>query len=282
MPTFDTPAPVCVVLSLAFGQVRVVASDRAETSVEVYPRDRYDQADMQAAEHLHVDCTDGRLVVDAAEPCGNDGAVIVIIHVPTGSSLRGQGMAADFLGVGELGACQLRTGMGHIRLDRTGSLQLTASLGTVTVGHATGTVEATADRGDTHLGQVEGTVTVHAKGEGDITVREAHGAARLHAEKGDVRVSRAHSCVDARTSHGDIHVGEVARESLVAATTFGSIRIGVARTSGARLFLESTAGTCYTSLSLLEACEQADEIVHIQARTGIGDIVAEHSGAATE
>ncbi|MGB8941376.1 MAG: DUF4097 family beta strand repeat-containing protein [Streptomyces sp.] len=281
MPTFDTPAPVRVLLSLAFGQVRVVASASARTTVEVYPRDGDDRADTQAAGSLHIDCADGRLVVSAAEPGGTDGAVIVVIHVPTGSSLHGQGMAADFLGVGELGDCQLSTGLGHIRLDRTGSLRLTASLGTVTVGHAAGSVETTADRGDTHLGEVEGTVTVRAKGEGDISVREAHGTARLHAENGDVRVGLAHAAVDVRTRQGDIHVGEMARESLVAATTFGSIRIGVARTSGARLFLESTAGTCYTSLSLLETCEQADEMVRVQARTGIGDIVAEHSGTST-
>ncbi|WP_184503646.1 DUF4097 family beta strand repeat-containing protein [Streptomyces botrytidirepellens] len=278
MPTFDTPAPVRVVLSLVFGQVRIVASDRAETMVEAYPRDSDDQDDVQTAEQLRVDYADGRLLVNVPEPGGSGGAIIVVIAVPTGSSLHGRGMAADFLGVGELGDCQLSTGLGHIRLDRTGSLQLAASLGDITVDRAAGTVEATADRGDVHLGQVEGGATISAKGEGDATVGEVRGVARLHAEKGAIRISRAHADVEARTTQGDIDVGEVVRGSVVTATTSGSIRIGVAETSSARLTLDSTAGTVYTSLSLLEACDHADEVVRVQARTVIGDIVVKRSG----
>ena len=279
MPTFDTPLPVRVVLSLVFGQVRIVASERTETIVKVYPRDSGDQEDVQTAEQLRVGYADGRLLVNVPESGGSGGAVIVVIAVPTGSSLHGRGMAADFLGVGELGECQLSTGLGHIRLHRTGNLQLAAALGDITVDRAVGTVEATADRGDVYLGLIEGRTTASATGEGDVTVGKVRGVARLHAEKGAIRISQAHADVEARTTHGDIDVGEVVQGSVVAATTFGSIRVGVAETSGARLSLDSAAGTVYTALSLLEECEQADEVVFVQARTVVGDVVVERSGA---
>lgn len=277
MPTFHTPAPVRVVLSLAFGQVRIDASDRAETMVEAYPRDSDDEDDVQAAEQLHIEYADGRLLVNVPEPGGSGGAVDVVIAVPTGSSLDGRGTAACFRGVGELGECQLRTGLGQIRLHRTGSLQLVAALGDIRVDSAVGTVEATAERGDVHLGLIEGSTTISAKDEGDATVGEVRGVARLYAEKGAIRIGRAHDDVEARTAHGDIDIGEVVRGSVVATTTFGSIRVGVAETSSARLSLEAAAGTVYTSLSLLEAWAQADDIVHVQAQTVIGDVLVERS-----
>jgi Putative adhesin len=279
MPTFDTPSPVRVVLSLVFGQVRIDAGDRAETKVETYPRNSDDQEDVLTAEQLRIGYTDGRLLVHVPEPDGggSGGAVVVVIAVPTGSSVHGRGTAVDFLGVGELGDCRLSTGLGHIRLDRTGSLQLAAALGDITVGRAVGTVEATANRGDVRLGLVEGRATISAQGEGDATVGEVRGAVRLHAEKGAIRISRAHADVEARTTHGDIDVGEVVRGSVVTTTTFGSIVVGVADTTNARLSLDSAAGSVYTSLSLLEAREQADEAVWVQARTVIGDIVVKCS-----
>ncbi|MFF9061864.1 DUF4097 domain-containing protein [Streptomyces sp. NPDC101213] len=278
MPTFDTPSPVRVVLSLVFGQVRIIASDLTETVVEAYPRDSDNRDDVHAAERLRTDYADGRLLVDVPEPGGSGGAVILVMAVPTGSSLHGRGTAADFLGVGELGECRLSTGLGRIRLHRTGSLRLAAALGDITVDRAVGTVEATADCGDVHLGLIEGSTTISAKGEGDATVGEVHGAARLHAEKGAIRIDRAHADVEARTTHGDIDVGEVVQGSVVATTTFGSIRVGVAGTSGARLSLDSAAGTVYTSLSLLGADEPTDDVVRVRARTVIGDVVVERSG----
>ena len=39
MPTFDTPEPITVTLELGVGDVRITASDRADTVVEVRPSD---------------------------------------------------------------------------------------------------------------------------------------------------------------------------------------------------------------------------------------------------
>lgn len=278
MPTFETPSPVRVVLSLVCGQARIVASDRADTTVEAYPRESDNQDDVQTAQQLHIEYADGRLLVNVPEAGGCGGAVIVVIAVPTGSSLHGRGMAADFLGAGELGECRLRTGLGHIRLHHTGSLQLDAALGDITVDCAIGAVEATAGRGDVRLGLIQGRATISAKGEGDATVEEVRGAARVYAERGAIWIGRAHDKVDARTTHGEIGVGEVRHGSVMAATTFGSIRIGVAENSRALLSLDAAAGTVSTALSLLATHEQADEVVFVQARTVIGDVVVERSG----
>lgn len=277
MPTFDTPAPIHAVLDLTFGQVRIVAGDRAETTVEAYPRDSDDREDLRTAEHLHVDCADGHLFVAVTEPGANGGAVVVVMTVPTGSSVDGRGRAVDFLGMGELGDCRLSTGLGRITLDRAERLQLAAALGDIRVGSAAGSVEATADRGDVHLGHVGGSATVTALSEGDATVDEVHGAARLYTENGAVRIGRAHADVEATAAQGDIDIDGVVRGSVVATSTFGSILVRVAGHSGVRLCLDSAAGTVYRSLSVLAAGEGADEVVWVRARTVIGDIVVERS-----
>lgn len=282
MPRFDTPAPVSVVLSLMFGQVRIVAGDQAGTTVRAYPRDSADQDDVRAAERLRVEYAGGRLLVDVPAPGGSTGAVVVALTVPTGSDLQGRGTAADFLGVGELGTCRLSTGLGHISLERAGSTHLTASLGGITVGHAAGSVQARADGGNIRLGRVEGAATVMTTGEGDAAVEEVRGAARLLTERGAIRIGRAHADVEAHTADGDIDLDRVARGTVVATTTLGSIRVGVAAGSGARLSLDSAAGTVYTALSLQEArqeswAEAAGDVVRVQARTAVGDILVERS-----
>ena len=49
MPTFATPQPIHVSLELAAGAVRISASERTDTVVEVRPRDPASAADVQAA-----------------------------------------------------------------------------------------------------------------------------------------------------------------------------------------------------------------------------------------
>ena len=55
MPTFDTPEPISVTIELGVGDVRITASDRTDTVVEVRPSDPTDEADVQAAEQTRVE-----------------------------------------------------------------------------------------------------------------------------------------------------------------------------------------------------------------------------------
>lgn len=42
MPNFDTPEPISVTLELGVGNVRITASDRTDTTVDVRPSDASD------------------------------------------------------------------------------------------------------------------------------------------------------------------------------------------------------------------------------------------------
>ena len=65
MPTFDTPEPISVTIDLAVGDVRIIASDRADTVVDVRPSDASNEDDVKAAEQTRVEYADGQLLVKA-------------------------------------------------------------------------------------------------------------------------------------------------------------------------------------------------------------------------
>jgi len=48
MPNFETPEPISVTFELGVGNVRIAASDRTDTTVDVRPSDESDESDVQA------------------------------------------------------------------------------------------------------------------------------------------------------------------------------------------------------------------------------------------
>ena len=54
MQSFDTPAPISVVLDIAAGRVHLVAAERADTTVEVLPANASKGRDVKAAEQTTV------------------------------------------------------------------------------------------------------------------------------------------------------------------------------------------------------------------------------------
>jgi hypothetical protein len=65
MTTFDTPAPILVTLELGVGDIRIEASERSDTLVEVRPSDGAKPADVTAAEQTRVEFDNGILVIKA-------------------------------------------------------------------------------------------------------------------------------------------------------------------------------------------------------------------------
>ena len=50
MPIFETPEPISATIDLAVGDVRITASDRHDTVVDVRPSDASHEPDVRAAE----------------------------------------------------------------------------------------------------------------------------------------------------------------------------------------------------------------------------------------
>ena len=97
MATFNTPEPISVDVELGVGDIRIEASVRTETAVEVRPSDPARKADVTAAEQTRVEFANGHLLVKTPSgwrhwmPHRGDGSIDVEIGLPEGSRVRGRG-----------------------------------------------------------------------------------------------------------------------------------------------------------------------------------------------
>lgn len=275
MPTFDTPEPITAVIDTVAGHVRIHASDRADTVVEVRPSDESQETDVRAAEQTLVEYAGGRLLVKAPKSkirslFGRTPSLDVTVELPSGSRIEGDAWA-DIRCTGRIGDSEFDSAAGSIRLDHTGRLKLRTAAGDVSVGRASGHIDATTSAGKIWLGDIAGGVVKTSNG--DITVGEVAGDARLITASGDITVERALAAITAKTAYGSVRIGEIVRGAVVLETGFGDVELGVRDGTAAWLDVHSKFGTVRSDLEGAEGPGDSDETAEVRARTGYGDIV---------
>ncbi|MFC8173451.1 DUF4097 family beta strand repeat-containing protein [Streptomyces sp. NPDC057242] len=217
MQTFQTPAAITAVVEIPAGHIRLVAADRADTTVEVRPAVASRSKDVKAAEETTVAFADGVLRIEAPEAkslLGSSGSVEVTVRLPAGSRVEAKAAAADLRGTGRLGDVSFDSAQGPVELDEAASVRLTLQDGDITVGRLDGSAELTTARGDLRIAEALGGQLVLATQSGSITVGAAPGvSATLDAGTTHGRVSNslrnaegagAGLTIRATTAHGDI------------------------------------------------------------------------------
>jgi hypothetical protein len=279
MPTFPTPEPISATIDVAVGEVRIVASERDDTVVDVRPTDPSDEDDVRAAQETLVDFARGRLIVRAPKPGlrawlrpDTGGSVDVTIELPAGSNLNGAGGAADFHCDGRLGALSLKTGLGQIRIDRAETVSLKTGSGDISVERVTGHAQVTTGAGDVRVGGVERTAAI-TTAKGDTWVGAAGGDLRVKAAAGSIAVDAAEASVGAKSAYGDVRLGQVGRGSVVLETHAGDVEVGIPEGTAAWLEASSAAGRVHNALEAADAPGPSAQTVEVRARTSIGDVV---------
>lgn len=193
MHTFVTPVPPSAVLDIPAGRVRIIAADRADTTVEVLPADASHGRDVKAAEQTEVRYEDGTLRVESSARSrilGSSGSVEVTIHLPTGSRVDAKAASAGFRCTGRLGDVVYEGAHGPVEIAEAASARLTVLAGDISVGRLGGPAEISA-------------------GKGDIRIAEARsGKVDLRTEAGEISVGAARgvsASLDAGTGFGRIH-----------------------------------------------------------------------------
>lgn len=281
MPKYETPEPISVTLELGTGNVRIAASNRTDTVVEVRPSDEADESDVKAAQQVRVDYANGMLRVTGPKARAFDfsrktRSVDVSIELPSGSQVSAETQMGDIRCADRLGECRLKTLAGNFWLERTGPLRLDTSVGHVTADGITGNAEISTGSGKVQIGEVEGTAVVK-NSNGDTTIGAVAGDVQVRAANGDICVERAGADVDAKTSNGSIRLGEVARGSVVLETAMGDLEIGIAEGTAARLEVNTGFGHMHNLLENATRPEETDETVEVRARTSYGDITIHRS-----
>jgi hypothetical protein len=123
MPAFDTPGPIAATVVVAGAQVRVTASDRADTVVLVEPIDKASKKDIKVASKTKVDFAAGQLSVKTTVSGGKNGSVAITIGLPAGSGLVAYLAHSRVHADGSLGDCELHMASGRAQLDRISALQ---------------------------------------------------------------------------------------------------------------------------------------------------------------
>jgi hypothetical protein len=277
MPTFDTPEPITVTVELCVADLRIVASERADTAVEVRPSHAERKGDVAAAEQTRVEYADGRLLIRAPKGwrrsalLGGRESIDVAIELPTGSRLRGDAAVAALRGIGRLGECHFKISAGSIDIADVGPVQLRTSAGDITLGRVAGDAELATSSGALRVESIDGTAVVK-NSNGDTRIGEISGDLRVSGANGDIVVDRARAAVVAKTANGDVRVGEVSVGAIQAETARGRIDIGVADGVAAWLDLQTSFGTVQNNLDAAAPPAAGEDTVQVRARTAFGDI----------
>jgi hypothetical protein len=276
MPAFDTPDPITADIQIYLGQVRVHASDRADTVVEVRPSDPSSEASVQAAERTIVEFSAGRLLVKDPKPKALRyllpwrGSIDVTIELPAGSRVETQG-AADLIAIGPLGQTVLHSSYGDQRLEETGPLEVKASNGDISVDRVTGPAEVTTSTGAIRIGTIDGPGTLKAS-TGAITLGEATGDLQLKTAHGDITVGRVLADLTAKTAHGGIRIDTAVSGTMHLETGYGKVGVGIAEGTAAWLDLHSKNGVVRNALDAAEGPETTDTVVEVHVNTNWGDV----------
>lgn len=281
MPIFETPGSIAVTMELSVAEVRITASDRSDTVVEVRPSNEADESDVEAAGQVRVDYTNGTLRIIGPKGRAFDfshrtRSVDVSIELPTGSQVSAAVQMGNLSGAGRLGECRLKTSAGNVSLDRTGPLRLDTSAGHVTAEGITGNAEISTGSGKVRLGEVAGAAVVK-NSNGDTAIDSVTGDLRVRASNGDIRVERAGAGVDAKTSNGSIRLGEVVRGSVVLGTAMGNLDIGIADGTAAWLEVDTAFGQVRNEMAHATRPDGAANTVEVRGRTSFGDITVHRS-----
>ncbi|MGW2445312.1 DUF4097 family beta strand repeat-containing protein [Streptomyces sp. NPDC001494] len=218
MQKFDTPAPVSALLDIPAGQIRFIAADRTDTTVEVLPADASKGRDVKMAEQIEVAFAEGVLRIEAPAAkhriLGSSGSVEVTVQLPAGSRVEAKAALAELRGVGRLGDVDFEGAQGSVKLDETAAARLVLQAGDVTVGRLGGSAEISTQKGDISVAEAQ---------RGEVTLRTQHGGITVGASRG------VSASLDAGTGYGRIHNalrnadGAAAGLTIHATTAYGDI-----------------------------------------------------------
>ena len=285
MPKFETPEPIAITVDVFLGDIKIIASDRTDTVVEVRPSDAAKKDDVRAAQETEVDFAAGHLTVQGPKwwskmhtLFGGNPSIDVTMEVPAGSRLHGTASVGRFMVTGELGQCELKTSAGDMQLEKAGPLELRTTGGNITVDQVVSRASITTGTGIVRIREIDGD-TVVKNSNGDTTIREVAGDLQVNAANGNITVERPRGSVTAKTANGNIRIGDASRGTVRLETSAGELEVGIHPGTPAYLDVNTKSGTVQNLMEAADQPAQSEETVHVYARNSFGNIIIRHATA---
>lgn len=279
MPTFSTPEPISARIDLAAADVRVIASDRSDTVVEVHPSDSAREPDVKAAGQTTVEYTAAGLLIRGPKrtlSLRKVGYVDVTVELPAGSAIEADAGVGALRFAGRLGKCRAKIGAGDVEVDQAGPVDLHSGAGAITVDHVAGHAEITTGSGRLRVSHIDGSAVIK-NSNGETWVGDVAGELRVNAGNGTVAVGQAGAGVTASSGNGEIRVDDLTRGSASLKTGYGEIQFGIHAGTAAKVDAYTRFGNVRNSMDAAESPEPSDEVLEVHARTNFGDIVIRRS-----
>ncbi|SNS05357.1 Putative adhesin [Streptosporangium subroseum] len=274
MPVFQTPGPVALQVRFPAGDLRITATPREDTVVEVRPANPSRSADVQGAEQIRVEHLDGTIFVTAPEQhlSQSSGSNLeILIGLPEGSRVDFTTASADVRMTGRLGEVTAKSASGDTWIDCCTGLSANAASGDVTCDVTEGDAWVKTASGDVGLRDVHGEATV-TTASGRSELGTVGGAVAIQTASGRSRIRAAGDSVQAKSASADVTVESVIRGSVAINTISGNVEIGVVPGTNAWLDVSSMSGGVGSSLDQADQPTDGGEQVEIHARTLSGDI----------
>jgi DUF4097 and DUF4098 domain-containing protein YvlB len=268
MSTFHTPEPIEARVETAAGLIRLVATDRDETVVQVRPHNESRAADVRVAEQARVQYHNGKLTVSTARllPVLRIGAIDIDVALPSRSRLQVSVASADVRAEGEFADCQIRAASGDVDIDTVrGNLKAATASGSISVQAVAGNASVAAASGNATIGELDGDL-------------------KFKAASGNLGVERLSGRVSTETASGSVTITTAVRGAISARSSSGDVGVGVAERTAAKLDLTTASGAVSNLLKPSDGPADCDETLLIHVRTASGDIdihraVSTHSTA---
>jgi hypothetical protein len=275
MPTFTTPDPITATVEVAGAEVRITASDRPDTVIDVRPLDA-DKKSIKVAERTEVEFDGGRLSVMTKTAGDKDGSVAITIELPAGSSLAAYLAYSTVETDGALGATELHLASGQVRLGEIDSLKARIASGDVEIGTIGGRADIDGASFSLRIAEVAGPVGFANAG-GNTWIGHAAGDLTLGGANSTFDIDRADGDVTVETAGGAIRIGRMTNGRARLTNASGNIEVGITEGAAAAIDVNSERGAVHNFVSSPDEPSAADPKVSIFARTRHGDITLQRS-----
>lgn len=239
MSTFATTSPIVAHVEANSGTIRLIASDRQDTLVDVRPHDASRQADVRSATEARIRYDNGRLSISPAK-FGflgyRMGGVDITIELPSHSRIHAAVASAEVLADGEFAEVKFESASGDL-----------------TVEAISGAVKASTASGSVAVGRLKG----------DLNFQTASGLLSL---------DRLHGNVKHQAASGSVSIACAQAGHIVAHTSSGEIEIGIPEGTAAQLDVMTRSGVVTNTLPTADGPAEGDETLGVDVRTGSGDV----------
>jgi DUF4097 and DUF4098 domain-containing protein YvlB len=272
--TFQTPGPVRLDIRLGSGEIRLEASETAETTVRLEPL-RDNDASNEAIQDARVEQRGDEILVDVrgSRRFGRGADVLIEIACPEDSSVQAKSGSADVEGRGRFGSVEVETGSGDVQFsDVSGDAEIAAASGDVQLARIGGRGRINTASGDVQLSSVAGDAKINSAS-GDVQIREAGNRLEVNTASGDLNVGEASSSVSANSASGDQTIGSVSEGKVDLKTASGDIKIGIREGSTLWVDARSRSGEVRSELPVSDLPPEGEAPhVELRANSMSGDI----------